>query len=195
MSDHKQHLIDAIAEVELPALWRFALQVTRDKHDAEDLVQRTCVRAIEQSDRYNDTGKLKSWLFRIAHNIWKNELRSRAIRESGNVLSTSSGESIDIELGHDNVTPEARLEFDEVVCAVEALPEAQRLVMQLVCASGFSYAETASILDIPVGTVMSRLARARIAIGEQFLDEEPVSKVEELPETRHSMFISSERQL
>jgi len=144
MSDRKQLLITAIAEVELPVLWRFALQITRDKHDA---------------------------------------------------LSTSSGESIDIELGCDNVTPETRLEFDEVVSAVEALPEAQRLVMQLVCAGGFSYAETASILEIPVGTVMSRLARARMAIGEQFLDETPTVNVQEIPRTSHSMPISSERQL
>ena len=63
MNDRKQELANLIAEIELPSLWRFALQITRDKHDAEDLVQRTCVRAIEQSDRYTDTGKLKSWLF------------------------------------------------------------------------------------------------------------------------------------
>ena len=57
MIDNKQKLIDEIANVELPSLWRFALQLTRDKHDAEDLVQRTCVRAMEQSDQYKDTGK------------------------------------------------------------------------------------------------------------------------------------------
>ena len=195
MSDYKQQLIDAIAEEELPALWRFALQITRDKHDAEDLVQRTCVRAMEQSDHYRDTGKLKSWLFRIAHNIWKNELRSRAIRENGNLLGASLDGSVDIELGHDNVTPESSLEFDEVINAVEALPEGQRLVIQLICASGFSYAETASILDVPVGTVMSRLARARVAIGEQFLDDQSAGKVQELAQSRHSMLTRSERQL
>ena len=173
MSDDKQNLINSIAEVELPALWRFALQVTRDTDDAEDLVQRTCVRAIEQSDRYNDKGKLKSWLFRIAHNIWKNELRSRAIRERGNLMATHPARMDNEELDRDTATPETSLEFQEVVSAVEALPEGQRLVIQLVCASGFSYAETASILDIAVGTVMSRLARARVTIGEQFLHEEP----------------------
>lgn len=172
MSESKEDLINAIAEVELPALWRFALQVTRDKDDAEDLVQRTCVRAIEQSDRYNDKGKLKSWLFRIAHNIWKNELRARAIRERGNLLVMQPNGMDASEIGRDSATPESRLEFQDVVNAVEALPEGQRLVIQLVCASGFSYAETASILDIAVGTVMSRLARARVAIGEQFLHEE-----------------------
>lgn len=172
MIDDKQSLVDAIAEAELPALWRFALQVTRDKDDAEDLVQRTCVRAMEQSDRYNEKGKLKSWLFRIAHNIWKNELRSRAIRERGNMLASNPSGLDGHEQGQETTTPESRLEFQEVVDAVEALPEGQRLVIQLVCAGGFSYAETASILEIAPGTVMSRLARARIAIGEQFMHEE-----------------------
>jgi len=80
------------------------------------------------------------------------------------------------DLGRDTSTPETRLELQQVVNAVEALPEGQRLVTQLVCVSGFSYAETASILDIAVGTVMSRLARARVAIGAQFITEEPAHK-------------------
>lgn len=184
MSDDKQNLIDTIAEIELPALWRFALQVTRDKDDAEDLVQLTFVRAMEQSDRYKDTGKLKSWLFRIAHNIWKNELRSRAIRERGNLL-VANPDGLDFT-ERNTSTPETRLEFQDVVTAVEALPEGQRLVIQLVCASGFSYAETASILDIAVGTVMSRLARARVTIGEQFLHEEPNRSNTKLPQTTTS---------
>ena len=131
-----------IAEIELPSLWRFALQITHDKHDAEDLVQRTCVRAIEQSDRYTDTGKLKSWLFRIAHNIWRNELRSRTIRERGDLMAANPDGVNETAPGRDIVTPETRLEFDEVVAAVEALPEGQRLVVQLVCVNGFSYSET-----------------------------------------------------
>ena len=181
MIDNKQKLVDEIANVELPALWRFALQLTRDKHDAEDLVQRTCVRAMEQSDQYNDSGKLKSWLFRIAHNIWKNELRSRAIRSRGDLLAVNPDGLEDNELGRDNSTPETRLELQQVVAAVEVLPEGQRLVIQLVCVSGFTYAETASILDVPVGTVMSRLARARVAIGEKFVAEEQEKKPPSIP--------------
>ncbi len=181
MSDHKQKLADRIAEVELPPLWQFALQLTRDKHDAEDLVQRTCVRALEQSEKYNDSGKLKSWLFRIAHNIWRNELRSRAVRQRGDLISVNPYGLEATELGRDCSTPETRLEFQEVVRAVEALPEGQRLVTQLVCVSGFSYAETAEILDVAVGTVMSRLARARVAIGEQFMNDKPVKRQQEAP--------------
>ena len=193
MSD-SQTLIDAIAETELPALWRFALQLTRDKHDAEDLVQRTCVRAMEQSGQYNDSGKLKSWLFRIAHNIWKNELRSRAVRQKGDMLAVNPEGLEESELGRDTTTPESRLEFQEVVGAVEALPEGQRLVTQLVCVSGFSYSETAEILDIAVGTVMSRLARARVAIGEQFIDDKPAEKSQNLSQSGQSMPANAVRQ-
>ena len=194
MNDDRQKLVDQIANVELPSLWRFALQLTRDKHDAEDLVQRTCVRAMERSDQYNDTGKLKSWLFRIAHNIWKNELRSRAIRQRGDLQVVNPEGLEDAELGRDTSTPETRLEFQQVVNAVEALPEGQRLVTQLVCVSGFSYAETASILDIAVGTVMSRLARARVAIGEQFIHDEPANSLKNLPETFHATSTNTVRQ-
>jgi len=186
MSD-SQTLIDAIADEQLPALWRFALQLTRNKHDAEDLVQRTCVRAMERSDQYNNSGKLKSWLFRIAHNIWKNELRSRAVRLRGESL-TVNPEGSDANLsGRDNLTPELRLEYQEVFNAVEDLPAVQRLVTQLVCVSGFSYAETAAILDVAVGTVMSRLARARVTIGEKFINDEPVNRTQKTPYARLNM--------
>jgi len=195
MNDRKQELANLIAEIELPSLWRFALQITRDKHDAEDLVQRTCVRAIEQSDRYTDTGKLKSWLFRIAHNIWRNELRSRTIRERGDLMAANPDSVNETATGRDIVTPETRLEFDEVVAAVEALPEGQRLVVQLVCVNGFSYSETASILEVAIGTVMSRLARARISIGEQFLIEESEGQLRNLPQNSSVTRNNSEQRL
>jgi len=184
MRDDNQNLIDAIADVELPSLWRFALQLTRDTHDAEDLVQRTCVRAMEKADQYDDSGKLKSWLFSIAHNIWRNELRSRAIRARGDIQAANPSGLDESELGRDLSTPETRLEFQDVVKVVEALPEGQRLVIQLVCVNGFSYAETAAILDVAVGTVMSRLARARVAIGEQFLNDESVEKSQNISQSR-----------
>jgi len=195
MNDYKQELANLIAEDELPSLWRFALQITHDKHDAEDLVQRTCVRAIEQSDRYTDTGKLKSWLFRIAHNIWRNELRSRTIRERGDLMAANPDGVNETAPGRDIVTPETRLEFDEVVAAVEALPEGQRLVVQLVCVNGFSYSETASILEVAIGTVMSRLARARISIGEQFLIEESEGQLRNLPRDSSVTRNNSEQRL
>ena len=97
--------------------------------------------------------------------------------------------------GRDIVTPETRLEFDEVVAAVEALPEGQRLVVQLVCVNGFSYSETASILEVAIGTVMSRLARARISIGEQFLIEESEGQLRNLPQNSSVTRNNSEQRL
>lgn len=75
----------------LSSLRRFALQITENRHDAEDPTQRNCVPASEQSDRYTETGKLESWLFRIAHNIWKNELYSRTIRKRGDMPAVNPG--------------------------------------------------------------------------------------------------------
>jgi len=182
-NDDKQTLVDAIANEELPSLWRFALQLTHHKQDAEDLVQRTCVRAMEQSDQYIESGKLRSWLFRLAHNIWRNELRSRAVRQRGDLMAVNPGCLENAELYRDNATPETRLEFQQVVAAVETLPEGQRLVTQLICVNGFTYAETASILDIAVGTVMSRLARARVAMGQRFLNDMPVKQTQKITRT------------
>jgi len=160
--------IDALIKSALPSLWRFALQITRDNHDAEDLVQRTCLRALERSESYEDMQKPKSWLFRIAQNIWKNEVRSRSIRDKG-FVKTDSPNSLTAQQEIDKQTPDTWLELNDVVKAVQALPEAQRMVIILVAVHGFSYQETATILDVPIGTVMSRLARARMSMGKLFL--------------------------
>jgi len=169
MSTEKPNKIRSQIITALPSLWRFALQLTRDNHDAEDLVQRTCVRALEHSDSYQDKQTPSSWLFRIAQNIWKNDLRSKSIRERGFVKAEPTPFYPPTAVEHDNQTPDTYLELREVVDAVYTLPEAQRVVLILVAVNGFSYADAASILEIPIGTVMSRLARARLAIGNQFL--------------------------
>ncbi len=161
---------------ELDALWRFALRLTSNEADAEDLVQRTCVKALENEHQYREEGKLRSWLFRIEHRIWLNVLRSRQIKNAGSFTPgtlngtvnraepenafTGQGEQV---TGSD---PESELRLLQIFEQVESLPEAQRLVMVLVCVEGFSYQETAQILEIPIGTVMSRLARARLTLGK-----------------------------
>ncbi len=169
---------------ELDAMWRFALRLTSIEADAEDLVQRTCVKALETESQYEEKGRLRSWLFCIEHRIWLNVLRARQIRHAGSFNNTSlrsgSLNSEFFERQHtadcDNTdshqlsalldTPESQLQLHQIFVQVESLPEAQRLVMILVCVEGFTYRETAEILDIPTGTVMSRLARARITLGK-----------------------------
>jgi len=169
--------VRALVKAELSSLWRFALHITHDKTDAEDLVQRTCLRALERSDTYRDMQRPQSWLFRIAQNIWKNELRSRNLRNSQSIDPHSASEPYNASFQQtDRHTPDRHLEFRQVVTAIDELPEAQRLVMLLVAVDGFSYAETASILEVPIGTVMSRLARARLAIGRQFKQQQTVDQ-------------------
>jgi RNA polymerase sigma-70 factor (ECF subfamily) len=72
--------VAASLEAELDALWRFAMRITANNDDASDLVQRTCVRALEKRSTYTPNGKFRSWLFQIQHRIWLNELRSRKMR-------------------------------------------------------------------------------------------------------------------
>lgn len=171
MSSKNNNRVESLVQEELSSLWRFALHLTHHTSDAEDLVQRTCLRALEKRNRYREMQKPRSWLFRIAQNIWCNELRSRNIRERGFLKDTGQYGDHASEQECDKATPESWIEFGEITDAVEALPEAQRMVMILVAVNGFSYAETASILDVPIGTVMSRLSRARVTIGKQFLPD------------------------
>lgn len=152
---------------QLPHMWRFALRLTRSKDVAEDLVQKSALRALEKRHQYKEGTELKSWLFKIQHTIWKNDLRSTAIRQQYAInLMNNENEA---NATHD---AETHLLFREVLKHTYALPEAQRLVLILVCVEGYSYKETADILDIAIGTVMSRLSRARLTIGAAFLDTE-----------------------
>lgn len=161
---------------ELDALWRFALKLTTNKDDAADLVQRTCLRALEQRHNYNSQGKLRSWLFSIEHRVWLNELRSRQVRryQSLNTANGTVSDMSDIVANSNELQspddPEINLLLDQVYNVVEGLPEAQRMVILLVCVEGFSYRETSEILDVPIGTIMSRLARARVSIGQHVMN-------------------------
>ncbi len=163
---------------EFDAMWRFALRLTANKADAEDLVQRTCVKALESVDKYQQRGKLRSWLFRIEHRIWLNVLRSRSIRNAGSFKQPALSDSVthdsnelpsatvQAHTAETDDSPETVLRLHEIYQQVEALPDAQRVVVILVCVEGFTYQETADVLDIAIGTVMSRLARARISLGK-----------------------------
>lgn len=171
VSTHLQH--------ELPALWRFALRLTQSRPIAEDLVQKTAVRALEKSHQFQADSKLRSWLFSIMHSVWKNELRSQSVRKvSGfNLEDFESYASVSCQNENNQL-------FREVVHQVNKLPEAQRVVMLLVCVEGYSYQETADIMDIAVGTVMSRLSRARLTVGQAFLDHDTSDINRETQHTR-----------
>jgi RNA polymerase sigma-70 factor, ECF subfamily len=148
----------------LPRLWTFALRIAGDRHDAEDLVQRACVRALERSHQLQpDTAPL-SWMFSIIHTTWLNELRARSIRGRSRV----DWEDALLEMVTDYAagTPEMHAMNQQLIGAVARLPESQRVVLLLVAIEGMTYDEAARTLGVPLGTVMSRLSRARHAIGE-----------------------------
>lgn len=166
--------VDSTSEVDLatalpamlPRIWRFALRLAGDKHDAEDLVQRSCVRALERQSHLRAGSSPLSWMFSIVYSIWMNEIRSRQIRSRGQIQW--DGDTVENISDESDAGPEMNLFYKQVVNAVEALPEAQRCVMLLVAVEGLSYREAANVIDVPIGTVMSRLARARATIGQKF---------------------------
>jgi RNA polymerase sigma-70 factor, ECF subfamily len=150
----------------LPRLWRFALRLAGDRHDAEDLVQRACVRALERRQQLQPGTATLSWLFSIVHSVWLNEVRALQIRSRGSIQW--SEELADTVADPVAANPESYALHQQIIAAVEKLPYAQRAVMLLVAVEGLSYREAASVLEVPIGTVMSRLARARLTIGESF---------------------------
>lgn len=122
-----------------------------------DLTQATCVRAIEKASGYQPGTRLDSWLFKMEQRLWLNELRARSVRTGGGLQPV---EDIDIP----DPGPDAEMNFfiRQVLSSMNQLPEAQRATVLLVYVEGIRYAEAARILDVPIGTVMSRLAVARI---------------------------------
>jgi RNA polymerase sigma-70 factor (ECF subfamily) len=155
----------------LPRLWAFALRISGDRHDAEDLVQRACVRALERAHQLQPDTSPLSWMFSIVHSTWINELRARSVRKR----SSMEWDDDFLENVADPVDkgPETQLMHSQIISAVERLPEAQRVVMLLVAVEGLSYQEAAEVLEVPIGTVMSRLSRARQAVGALFSTHDP----------------------
>jgi len=153
----------------LPRLRRFAYALTGSLDDADDLVQSGCERALSRIDQFEPGTRLDSWMFRILQTTWID--RVRAVRRRPMVNDTEQMEA----MPHDariHERTEARAALGIVRSEIERLPEDQRLVLSLVAIDGMSYQDAASALEIPIGTVMSRLARARRKLGEA-LDRPP----------------------
>jgi RNA polymerase sigma-70 factor, ECF subfamily len=145
----------------LSRLWRYGLVLSRSNDAADDLVQATCVRAIERADQFVPGTRLDRWLFAILRSIWLNDIRARRIREGGGFVDAEDALSFD---GAHEV--ETNIFAGQVLKAIGRLPEAQRETLLMVYAEGYSYAEAATALGVPIGTVMSRLATARAALAE-----------------------------
>lgn len=141
----------------LPRLRRFVHSLTNGADFSEDLIQETCVRALTHLDQWQPGSRLDSWMFRIARNLWIDHRRSEKFR----------GEAVDIEavdrvLSCDGqLVAENRIMLEELRKDIAELSTDQRNVIRLVWGYGMSYKETGKILNVPAGTVMSRMARVR----------------------------------
>ncbi len=148
MSDH-----ESLITQHIPRLRRYARALTGDRSAADDLVQDTLERALSRFHLWRQGSDLRAWLFTIMHNIYVNQARSRA-RHPHEALDEPAAEALH---AHDPDWAELR-DIDD---ALSRLPGEQRTVLLLVGLEQFTYEEAARVLDIPLGTVMSRLSRAR----------------------------------
>lgn len=144
----------------LPRLRRLARVLTRDPADADDLVQLTVERALVRAGQWARGSRLDAWMFRIMKNAWIDESRARSRRAK--VVATNDDGA---HVGTDGAAAQqTRLEAAEVERAIAALPEDQRLAVALVLVEGLSYKEAAEVLEVPQGTLTSRLVRGRQAV-------------------------------
>ena len=153
----------------LPRLRRFACSLTGSNDGGDDLVQSTCERALSRLHLWEPGTRLDRWMFRILRNLWFDDLRAGRrceVATSNEILDKFAGGDSEAELV-------ARLELGAVRELIGRLPAEQRAVLMLVSVEGLSYREAATALDVPIGTVMSRLARARLALGRALEPSRP----------------------
>ena len=144
----------------MPAIRRFAYSLTGSRHDADDLLQNTIERVLTRGVPADV--ELVKWAFRVCRNLWIDEYRARKVRHSDQLA--------------DELLNEQAIDGEKIICdhitlhqvnhAMDQLPDDQRAILALVAVQGMSYKEVAETLSIPMGTVMSRLARARVALSE-----------------------------
>jgi len=141
----------------LPRLRRFCIGLSGSVSDGDDLCQAAIERAMANQRRYEPNGRLDSWVFKIARNLFLNKIRADSVRRGHLQMVQKTEHTV-----HDGeAAGQARIELGRVFAGVYRLPEEQRSVLLLVAVEGMSYKETAAITGLPIGTVTSRIARAR----------------------------------
>ena len=163
----------------MPALYAAAMRMTRNKADAEDLVQETYLKAYRAFGGFQEGTNLRAWLYRILTNTFINTYRAKKRRPEENDLDDVEDLYLYRRLGGLEAAAAGRSAEDEVLeeitegevkAALEALPEQFRMAVLLADVEGFQYKEIAEILDIPIGTVMSRLHRGRRALQKALFE-------------------------
>lgn len=142
----------------VPMIRRFAYSLTGSMADADDLLQATVERVLTR--QVPDDVDLTKWVFRVCRNLWIDEYRSRKVRQE----AAQRPELRDDQIVDGDKAMASEIELDRVNRAMDRLPDEQRSILALVAVQGMSYKEVAATLEIPMGTVMSRLARARAAL-------------------------------
>jgi RNA polymerase sigma-70 factor (ECF subfamily) len=171
-------LLRQVLPLVLPRLRRFARTLTRHAHDADDLAQIAIERALQRAAQWRPPptgataeqieGAVRSWMFGIVKNAWIDDLRSRK-RERAVVRGDDAIEDVADDA---HTAAEDRL---SITAAMQRLPKEQRLAVSLVLIEGLSYQEAADVMEVPVGTLTSRLSRAREALAAQLRGKEPAS--------------------
>ncbi|MEM7242269.1 MAG: RNA polymerase sigma factor [Pseudomonadota bacterium] len=154
----------------LPNIWRFSLSLSGNPNIADDLTQATCLRALEKAAQFNKDGPFIGWALAICRSIWLNELRASSIRKMGGLDTANATDLID-----PRENTEVNIFARQVYASILSLPEAQRSTVELVYVQEFTYSEAAQIMDVPIGTVMSRLSSARKTLAT--LKEDPIKSL------------------
>lgn len=157
----------------LPGLRRFTFALTGAKHDADDLLQATVEKLLVSASAPMDDLELQKWAFRVCRNQWIDEVRKQRVRLAGDLSDTE----LPIDPLENDRRLMSRITLDEVNAAMSQLPEKQRITLAMVALGGLSYAEISEALDVPIGTVMSRISRARTELASRFNDDGPVLKL------------------
>jgi RNA polymerase sigma-70 factor (ECF subfamily) len=160
---------------QLTALRRYALALTRDEAAAEDLVHDTLLRAYEGRQTFQPGGDLRPWLLSILHNTFVGSWRSR----KAELIRLERAAEV-AERNHPGLAPEAAVRLGQIHRAFAALPDEQRAALHLVAVEGLSYQDAAAALNLPLGTLMSRIGRARSALRE-FEQAKPLAQSISVP--------------
>ena len=151
----------------LPRLRRFAMSLTRSGPDADDLLQDACATALQKWQQYDPAQPLDRWMFRVVRNLWISEVRKRNVRQGAGQVPAEEATELRVESQPDEV-----LTAKEVRRKVDDLDPDLAQPLMLVCAEGYSYREASELLSIPIGTVMSRIHRARKQLISSLSQEE-----------------------
>ncbi|MCX7384601.1 MAG: RNA polymerase sigma factor [Alphaproteobacteria bacterium] len=146
----------------LPRLRRFGLSLTGSRNDADELVQAACERVLTRGDQLRDQARMDAWIYGIMRNLWIDELRFRKVRRHDDLSAAA-----DVVGENGEAVVEGRITLAAVRRVVAEMSEDRRTLLMLVCVDGLTYQEAADTLGIAIGTVMSRLSRARQELQER----------------------------